>query len=117
MKGSRDHGTNLRAQGLSPRQLGISPRQLAGRPLRQKKVRVQHVPRDAEIRRGLRFEVLKRDRFTCTYCGANGAGVELHVDHVLATANGGKTVAANLTTACRDCNLGKGARLLSEVTL
>lgn len=31
--------------------------------------------------------------------------------------NGGKTVATNLTTACQDCNLGKGARLLSEVTL
>lgn len=63
----------------------------------------------------MRFEVLKRDGFRCTYCGASGDGVELHVDHEVATANGGKTIMSNLRTACRDCNIGKGATPLEEV--
>jgi hypothetical protein len=56
-----------------------------------------------------RFEVFKRDRFTCQYCGAHPPGVLLHVDHILAVANGGSNDASNLATACAKCNLGKGA--------
>lgn len=63
---------------------------------------------------GLRYEVLRRDRFRCSLCGASPAsrlGCELHVDHVVPFSRGGKTVAANLRTLCSDCNLGKGGRL------
>lgn len=63
---------------------------------------------------GLRYEVLRRDRFRCSLCGASPAsrlGCELHVDHVVPFSRGGKTVAANLRTLCSDCNLGKGRRL------
>ena len=60
----------------------------------------------------LRFSVMERDGFACRYCGASGHGVKLHVDHVLAVANGGTNASDNLVTACRDCNLGKGARRL-----
>lgn len=62
----------------------------------------------------MRFEVFKRDKFTCTYCGATAAQKLLHCDHVKPVAEGGKTTLLNLTTACVDCNLGKGARLLSD---
>jgi hypothetical protein len=55
----------------------------------------------------LRFEVLKRDNFTCQYCGATKADAELTVDHVKAIDAGGKNEAANLVTACADCNRGK----------
>lgn len=74
---------------------------------------------DKPIRKALskktRFEVFKRDLFTCQYCGAHPPGVLLHVDHVLAVSNGGGNDRDNLTTACEPCNLGKGARSLAAV--
>ena len=63
------------------------------------------------IRPGLRFKVFLRDRFRCLGCGkspATSLDTELHADHILAVANGGKTTLENLQTLCRDCNLGKG---------
>ena len=60
-----------------------------------------------------RFEVFKRDGFVCQYCGAHPPGVLLHVDHILALANGGTNDSDNLITACEPCNAGKGARPLS----
>lgn len=62
-----------------------------------------------------RFNVFKRDGFTCQYCGAHPPGVLLHVDHVLAVAAGGTNAIDNLVTACEPCNLGKGARDLKVV--
>lgn len=56
-----------------------------------------------------RFEIFKRDRFTCQYCGASAPDVRLHVDHVKPVAEGGTNDPENLTTACEDCNSGKGA--------
>lgn len=56
-----------------------------------------------------RFEVFKRDGFTCQYCGAHPPDVTLHVDHVIAIANGGRNDMDNLVTACADCNLGKSS--------
>ncbi len=60
----------------------------------------------------VRFEVLKRDKFTCQYCGRRPPIVTLHVDHVLAVARGGDDSTENLLTSCADCNLGKGPREL-----
>lgn len=62
-----------------------------------------------------RFEVFKRDIFTCQYCGAHPPGVLLHIDHLVAVAYGGTNDIDNLVTACEPCNLGKGARSLSAV--
>ena len=109
---SRADGTNLRALGLSPRQLGTSPRQLRAAAKKASKSRFQHVRRDGRLPRKVRFAILKRDGFRCWYCGASGREVELHVDHVVARANGGGDDPANLRSACRDCNLGKGADAL-----
>jgi 5-methylcytosine-specific restriction endonuclease McrA len=67
-----------------------------------------------EIKLGLRYEVLKRDRFRCVLCGASPAtqlACVLHVDHVIPYSKGGKTVPENLRTACESCNLGKSAKL------
>lgn len=58
----------------------------------------------------LRFEVLKRDRFTCRMCGASPAkdpSVELHIDHIIPWSKGGETVLDNLQALCSKCNLGK----------
>lgn len=62
----------------------------------------------------LRFEVFKRDSFTCQYCGKKAPDVVLHVDHIHPRAEGGTDDLLNLTTACGDCNLGKAAKLLSD---
>lgn len=67
------------------------------------------------ISKGVRFEVFKRDRFTCQYCGAHPPSVILHVDHIQAVANGGTNAIDNLITACLPCNLGKGAKPLAGV--
>lgn len=61
-----------------------------------------------------RFEIFKRDGFRCIYCGATPQDLPLHVDHVVAVANGGTDDAPNLVTACRDCNGGKSAVPLEE---
>lgn len=61
---------------------------------------------------GLRYQVLRRDRFKCVLCGRSPAtdpSVVLHVDHVLAFSRGGKTRLDNLRSLCDDCNIGKGA--------
>lgn len=57
----------------------------------------------------LRFEIFKRDGFRCVYCGGTPVQSPLHVDHVLAVANGGTNDPANLVTACESCNLGKSS--------
>jgi hypothetical protein len=51
--------------------------------------------------------------FGVSYCGACSADAALHVDHVRAVANGGASEPANLVTACRVCNQGKAASLIS----
>lgn len=69
------------------------------------------------VSKQLRFEVFKRDEFRCVYCGRTPPGIILHVDHVLAAANGGEDDAHNLVTSCQECNLGKGARSLADGSL
>lgn len=67
------------------------------------------------ISKKVRFEIFKRDGFKCMYCGAHPPSVLLHVDHIKPVADGGGNEDDNLITACEPCNLGKGARLLSNV--
>jgi len=55
----------------------------------------------------LRWEVLKRDKYVCQYCGACGPDVELEVDHIIPVSKGGKTELSNLKTSCIECNRGK----------
>ena len=64
------------------------------------------------ISKSLRFAVLRRDDFSCTYCGRRPPSVILHVDHIKPWSKGGPTEMSNLRTACADCNLGKGATRL-----
>lgn len=67
------------------------------------------------ISKKTRFDIFKRDSFSCQYCGAHPPATVLHVDHINPVANGGTNRQDNLITSCSDCNLGKGARLLSSV--
>lgn len=56
----------------------------------------------------LRFDVFRRDKFVCQYCGACGPDVELEVDHIIPVSRGGTDEMSNLKTACFNCNRGKG---------
>ena len=66
------------------------------------------------ISKTLRFEVFKRDSFTCQYCGRKAPEVVLQIDHIKPVADGGTNDIMNLVTSCVDCNLGKGARRLND---
>ena len=63
----------------------------------------------------LRFEVFKRDNFTCQYCGRKTPEVILELEHVIPLSKGGSDDFDNLTTSCFECNRGKGKSLLDTV--
>lgn len=67
-----------------------------------------------QISKRMRFEVLKRDHFTCQYCGGKSPEKILHIDHIKPVSKGGKNTMLNLVTSCVDCNLGKSDKLLSD---
>ena len=62
-----------------------------------------------------RFEVFKRDRFTCQYCGGRPPIVLLELDHVVPQSRGGDDSPINLITSCQDCNRGKSNIPLDSV--
>jgi 5-methylcytosine-specific restriction endonuclease McrA len=53
--------------------------------------------------KGVRFEVFKRDAFTCQHCGQKDPDVLLQVDHIEPVSKGGSNDMLSLTTSCRDC--------------
>lgn len=64
-------------------------------------------PRRKPIPKRVRFEVLRRDNYTCRYCRATDA--PLTIDHVIPTVLGGSDDPDNLVAACKDCNAGKSS--------
>jgi len=62
----------------------------------------------------IRFEVFKRDKFTCQYCGRSAPYVVLECDHINPVSNGGDNNIMNLVTSCFECNRGKSKTLLSD---
>lgn len=62
----------------------------------------------------LRFEVFKRDSFTCQYCGSKAPDKVLEIDHIQPVSKGGKNELMNLITSCFDCNRGKSNRKISD---
>lgn len=71
-----------------------------------------------DIPLGVRWKVLSRDRFRCVVCGGSPATsleCKLHVDHSFPFSKGGRTALDNLRTLCAECNLGKAARIESDV--
>lgn len=69
-------------------------------------------PTRKNLSKRTRFEVFKRDAFTCQYCGAKAPDVMLHVDHIQPVSKGGHNGVLNLATACLDCNFGKSDKPL-----
>lgn len=67
------------------------------------------------ISKRTRFEVLRRDNYTCRYCRSEENA--LTVDHVTPVALGGTDAPDNLVAACRDCNAGKASGTPDEGTV
>lgn len=61
-----------------------------------------------------RKNILIRDKYRCKYCGKEGTGNTLTLDHVLPRSRGGKFSWQNIVTACLDCNAKKGNRTPEE---
>ena len=59
-----------------------------------------------------RRNILRRDSYTCQYCGRRST--ELTLDHVLPRSRGGPGSWDNLVAACRPCNLRKKNRTPDE---
>lgn len=62
-----------------------------------------------------KFEIFKRDGFTCQYCGSHPPSAILHIDHINPVSKGGDNSDGNLITSCSNCNGGKAARLLTSI--
>ena len=64
------------------------------------------------ISAALRAAVLKRDNFTCRYCGsgADTPGIRFEIDHLVPVAQGGPTVIDNLVTAVLPATAGSPRR-------
>ena len=57
-------------------------------------------------------EILRRDDFTCQYCGQHNT--TLTIDHVMPRHMGGEHTWENLVTACPSCNHHKGGRTIEQ---
>lgn len=72
--------------------------------IKKKRVRRHAIPI------GLRYKVLRRDKFKCVLCGKSPVTdpkTILHIDHIKPVSKGGKETMKNLRTLCSKCNLGK----------
>lgn len=61
-----------------------------------------------------RRNVMRRDGFTCQYCGKKS---ELTIDHIIPKSRGGRDTWENLVTACDKCNVQKGNRTPKEAQM
>lgn len=67
-----------------------------------------------KLSNNIRFEVFKRDSFTCQYCGKKSPTVVLNVDHIEPVSKGGSNDLFNLITSCFECNNGKRDKRLND---
>jgi hypothetical protein len=56
--------------------------------------------------RDYRKAALKRDHYTCLWCGRPG----MTVDHIIPASKGGSDLPQNLFAACMECNTKRGSR-------
>ncbi len=77
-------------------------------------------------RRGVRWSrrsVLRRDNFTCIYCGVQAdekqrgkvlTKADFSLDHIIPRSRGGRNTWSNTACACQPCNTRKGNRTPHE---
>lgn len=60
-------------------------------------------------------EILRRDNYTCQYCGKNAP--QLTIDHILPRRLGGQHEWDNVAAACPACNHRKGGRTVEQAQM
>jgi 5-methylcytosine-specific restriction endonuclease McrA len=60
-------------------------------------------------------EILRRDDYTCQYCGQHPK--YLTIDHIIPRSLGGNHTWENLVAACPSCNHRKGRRMLEQAQM
>jgi hypothetical protein len=71
--------------------------------------------RPVAVTKRVRYEILKRDSYTCQYC--HSTDQPLTVDHIVPLALGGGDDPSNLQAACKDCNTGKSSTHPDDPTI
>lgn len=76
-------------------------------------IRLQHMIQRPRPHISLsRKEILRRDNYTCQYCGKRS--LDLTIDHVIPHIQGGTHTWNNVVAACPACNHRKGSLTVSE---
>ncbi len=79
-------------------------------------IRLDHmIKRPRQHVRLTKREILRRDDYTCQYCGQHAS--YLTIDHVIPRRLGGRHTWENLVAACPSCNHRKGGRTLEQVQM
>jgi 5-methylcytosine-specific restriction endonuclease McrA len=79
-------------------------------------IRLEHMIKRPRPRVKLtKREILRRDDFTCQYCGQRAS--HMTIDHIIPRHMGGQHTWENLVTACSICNHRKGGRTLDQVQM
>lgn len=61
-----------------------------------------------------KVNILRRDNYTCQYCGKQGSKDNMNIDHVIPKSSGGKSTWLNMVASCKLCNHKKADRSLAE---
>ena len=64
--------------------------------------------------KGLKRELLRRQGYTCAYCGSRLSARRSEIDHMDPVIRGGSNDVDNLQVICRPCNLRKGIQTDGE---
>lgn len=64
-----------------------------------------------------RKNIFSRDNNTCMYCGHKFSTVDLNIDHVVPSSEGGKNEWTNLVCSCYKCNSKKANKSLKEARM
>lgn len=64
-----------------------------------------------------RNNIMRRDKWTCQYCGIKPGTADLNLDHVVPRSRGGKTTWDNVVTSCIKCNSRKADKTPSEANM
>jgi hypothetical protein len=77
-------------------------------PIQQEITKINPISSSRTIPLGLRYDILRRDKFCCTLCGRvpKHHNITLQIDHII-PFNGSNTIPDNLRSLCNECNNGK----------
>ena len=64
-----------------------------------------------------RNAVFKRDEYVCQYCNVALSSKQITIDHIIPKCKGGQSSFENCVASCNECNVRKGAKLLTEINI